>query len=285
VFGIRPVEGRFFDERDHAAAEPVALVNEAFARGVFGHTKVVGQTVGIVAGFQDRPRRIVGVVGNTKAASGTNWTRGLTALGRDTAPMLFTPASQTSATLVRSTHGSFAMTWSIRTGAARPGLERDVEEALRGVDPGLPFVSFEAMDAVVARDVDIPRLMASLLAAFAGLAVLLAAVGLYGLITYSSSQRIREVGIRMAFGATTVRVLRQFLKEGLAITGIGLVLGAIGAVLSTDLLAAYLFGVDPLDSWTFAAVAILMLGTALLACLVPAVRAARIDPVRALRTE
>jgi predicted permease len=283
LFGVRQVAGRLFDDRDRAGAEPVAIVNAALARAYFGGVNVVGRTIAIDRGFQDPPRRIVGVIGDVKAASGTGWTNGLTALGMETAPMLFTPAGQSSGTLIRSTHGAFAMTWSIRTNGPRPGVERDVEQALRAVDARLPFIRFESMDAVIARDVDLPRLLASLLAAFAALAMTLAALGLYGLMAYSSSQRRRDTAIRIAFGATTLRVLRQFMQEGLAVASVGMAAGIIGAALSTSVLAAYLFGVRPLDWSTYAIVAGVLLATAALACLVPALRAARTDPIRALR--
>jgi predicted permease len=284
VFGIRRVAGRFFDERDRAAGEPVAIVNEALARAFFGRVNVVGQTIAIVGAFQDPPRRIVGVVGNVKAASDTDWTRGFTGLGADTAPMLFTPAGQGSPTLIRGTHGAYAMTWSIRTAGPRPGLEGDVRDALRQIDPRLPFIGFEPMAAVVARDLDVPRFLTTLLATFAALAASLAAIGLYGLMAYASSQRVREIGIRMAFGANGGRVLRQFLREGLAVAAVGLVAGSLGAALLTNAIGAYLFGVTPLDGSTYLAAVALLLATASVASLFPALRAARTDPVRALNT-
>ena len=285
VFGIRRIEGRLFDERDDSAGEPVAVVNEALARAFFGSVNVVGQTIAVIAAFQDPPRRIVGVVGDVKAASDIGGIRGITALGAGSAPMLFTPAGQSSGTLIRGTHGAYAMTWSIRTDGARPALEREIEEALRAVDPRLPFVGFETMSAVIARDLDVPRFLTSLLAAFAGLAVTLAAVGLYGLMAYVSSHRVREVGIRMAFGASAARVLGQFMKEGLAIAFAGLAIGAVGAALLTNVIAGYLFGVTALDPSTYASVILLLTATAATASFVPALRAARIDPVRALKTQ
>ncbi len=284
LFGIRRLEGRLFDERDRAGSEPVAIVNEALARAYFGRLNVVGETIAIIPVFQDPPRRIVGVVDDVKARTGTDWVRGLTALDAGTAPMIFTPAGQGSSTLVRGTHDTFAMTWSIRTDGSRPGLEREVQDVIRAVDPRLPFISFEPMSAVVARDLDTQRLLATLLATFAGLAAALAAIGLYGVMSYASSQRVREVGIRIAFGATTGRVLRHFMREGLAVAALGVALGALGATVVTNALAAYLFGVTRLDASTYAAVIVLLLVTAAGASFVPAMRAARINPVRALRT-
>ena len=285
VFGVRRVQGRFFDERDHSAGEPVAIVNEALARAFFGSVNVIGLTIAVIDTYQDPPRRIVGVVGDVKAASGIGGNRGFTALGSGTSPMLFTPAAQSSATLVRSTHGAFPMTWSIRTDGRRTDLEREIQDALRAVDSRLPFIGFEPMSAVVARDLDVPRFLTTLLALFATLAASLAAIGLYGLMTYAGSQRIREIGIRMAFGANGGRVLRQFLREGLAVAAAGLLVGSLGATLLTNAIAAYLFGVTPLDASTYVAAVALLLATATVASLVPALRAARIDPVRALKTQ
>jgi putative ABC transport system permease protein len=285
VFGIRQLAGRMFDARDHTAAEPVAIVNETLARVYFGRADVVGETIGIFGSFQDPLRRIVGVVADVKALSNTGFNRGVSALGAGAAPMLFTPAAQASATLLRSTHAAFPMTWSIRTDGRRAGLEREIEDALRTIDPRLPFIGFEPMSAVVSRDLDVPRFLTTLLAAFAGLAAALAAIGLYGLMTYAGSQRVREIGIRMAFGANSARVLRHFMREGLAVAATGLAAGTIGAALLTNAIAAYLFGVTPLDAPTFLAALVLLLATAALASFVPAWRAARIDPVRALKAQ
>jgi predicted permease len=287
VFGIQQVAGRLFDDGDRDGAEPVAVVNEAFARAYFGRSDVVGETVRLLDVFQDPPRRIVGVVADVKAASGTGLSRGFafSALGLSTAPMLFTPAGQASATLVRGAHEAFAMTWSIQTSGASRGLEREIQLALHAADPRLPFITVEPMSDVVSHDLDIPRFLTTLLAAFAMVAALLAAVGLYGVMASAGSQRVREIGIRMAFGASALRVLRGFMQEGLLVAVAGLGAGIVGAMLLTDLMAAYLFGVTPLDAPTFAAAAVLLLVTAACASLAPAVRAARIDPVRALKTE
>ena len=177
------------------------------------------------------------------------------------------------------------MTWSIKTDRPGPEIERELQDAVRAVDPRLAFVTFEPMDAVIARDLDIPRFVANLLAAFAGLAIVLAGIGLYGLMTYAATQRTREVGIRMALGATGARILRRFMAEGLAIAGVGLLLGIVGAAYLTRVLVVLLFGVTPLDAATFAAVGVVLLTIAALATLIPAARAARISPIQALRLQ
>jgi putative ABC transport system permease protein len=141
------------------------------------------------------------------------------------------------------------------------------------------------MNAVITRDLDIPRLVASLLTSFALLAILLAAVGLYGLMAHSTAQRAREVGIRMTLGATASMVLQRFMSEGLLVAVSGIALGLVGAASISRVLAALLFGVTPLDAATFAGVVLVLFLVAALATLLPAARAARIDPVRALRSD
>ena len=285
LFGISRVEGRLFDDRDRAGGDPVAIVNEALARAFFGRLNVIDETIQLVPVFGDAPRRIVGVVGDVKARSGTGWNPGINALAADTAPMMFVPAGQAPSTLLRGTHGAFAMTWSIKTAARGIDLERALQAAVSAAEPRLPFITFESMTAVIDRDLDLSRFVASLLAAFTALAAILAAIGLYGLMAYSGSRRRREVSIRMALGAGAARVMGQFMTEGLVIAASGLVIGIAGATALTGAITTLLFGVTPLDLSTYAAVAVLLLAIAALASLVPALRAARLNPVTALRGE
>ncbi len=287
VFEIRPLAGRLFDERDSVTAPPVVIVDEAFARGYFGRVDVVGQTISLAFGQdgQDLPRQIVGVVANAKARSGSGWTGGLTALGSGSAPTMFQPAGQAALIVPGGNGRVFNLAWSVRSETARPALQRELQEAVRAVDPRMTFISFEPMDTVIARDLDIPRFAANLFTGFGILAIVLAAIGLYGLMAYAAGQRTREVGIRMALGSTGAGVARRFMAEGLAIAGVGMAVGIAGAALVTRLLAALLVGVTPLDAGTFAAVGILLPTVAAVATMIPAVRAARTNPVRALRAE
>ncbi len=286
VFDIRVLAGRAFDQTDRAGGNPVAIVNEAFARGYFGRTNVVGEAVSLVQGLDNSPRQIVGVVADVKARSGSGWTRGLTALGSDVAPIMYVPAGQaTSVVATRGTQRVWDLTWSFQTHTSTTTLERDIQNAVRGVDARMVFLSFEPMGAVISRDLDVPRLVATLLSGFAMLAIVLAAVGLYGLMAYSTAQRSREIGIRMALGATATLVLRRFLSEGLLVAAVGLGVGVLGAASISRVLGALLFGVTPLDAPTFAGVLALLLVVAALAILVPSTKAARIDPVKALRTD
>jgi putative ABC transport system permease protein len=286
VFDIRRLAGRVFDEADRAGGNPVAIVNEAFARGFFGRTNVVGETISLMQGLQDPPRQIVGVVADVKARSGSGWTRGLTALGAGVAPMMLMPAGQATS-VVASSGGQrvWDLTWSFRADSSHASIEREVQDAVQAVDGRMMFLTFEPMNAVITRDLDIPRLVASLLTSFALLAILLAAVGLYGLMAHSTAQRAREVGIRMTLGATASMVLQRFMSEGLLVAVSGIALGLVGAASISRVLAALLFGVTPLDAATFAGVVLVLFLVAALATLLPAARAARIDPVRALRSD
>ena len=286
VFNIRVLAGRAFDTSDRAGGNPVAIVNESFARGYFGRLNVVGETISLIQNFNDPPRQVVGVIADVKARSGAGWTRGLTALGSDVAPMMIVPAGQAVTVVAnRGRQRVWDLTWSIRTQASRPDLERDMREAVQAIDPRMVFREFEPMTAVVSRDLDVPRLVATLLTGFALLAIVLATIGLYGLMAYAAAQRAREVGIRMALGATAAGVLKRFLSEGLAVATGGLIAGLSGAAAISRVLATLLVGVTPLDVQTFAGVLLMLLVVATLATLVPAFRAARVDPVRALRAD
>ena len=160
-----------------------------------------------------------------------------------------------------------------------------MRQAVRAVDPTLAFIRFETMTSVIRRDLDMQRLLTILLGAFATSAMLLAAVGLYGLIAYAAVRRRKEVGIRMALGATASRVVQSFVREGVTLASIGLVLGLAGAAAVTRLLSSRLFGITPLDVTTFAIAGVTLIAVAMCASLIPASGAARTDPMQALRGE
>ena len=285
VFRIPTHLGRTITEDDRRAGRPVALVNEAFARTFFGRLDVLGQTIQLAPAFEDPPRAIVGVVGNVKARSNAGFSSGLNAAASDTAPAVFVPAAQASETAMRVAHRFFDMKWAVRANGPTGPLEQQVREAVRSVAPTLPFVRFEPMTAVVAQDLDLQRLLSVLLGAFAVAAILLAGVGLYGLIAYAAAQRTREVGIRMALGATAGRVVATLVREGVATAGVGLAAGIAGALFASRVLQSLLFGVSPVDASTFAAVGLAFAGVAAVAAFAPAIRAVRINPVEALRAE
>jgi predicted permease len=283
VFQIDTRAGTTFTD-DHRAGRPlVAVVNEAFARAYFGLPTAIGQTITF---GNDGPREIIGVVADVKGRSGAGFVRSFTlgALGAASAPAVYVPVAQASDAGIQIANRFFDMKWIVR--ASGPGaLEPGMREAVRALDPTLAFIRFESMTSVIRRDLDMQRLLTILLGAFATSAMLLAAVGLYGLIAYAAMRRRKEVGIRMALGATASRVLQSFVGEGVTLAAIGLLLGMAGAAAVTRLLSSRLFGVTPLDLTTFAIAGVTLVAVAILASLIPASSAARTDPMQALRSE
>ena len=284
LFGIPRRAGRAFDERDHARSAPVVVVNEAFARTYFGTTHVLGRVVQLARDLKDPPREIVGVIADVKGRSGSGWTAGLNALASPVAPAMYVPSGQVPDTILQLVHRFFPISWAVRT--SRPGeAVSAVHDVIRSIEPRLPFIRFETMEQIIARDLEMQRFLTTLLAVFAGVSLALATVGIYGLIAYAASQRTQEVGIRMALGATRTTVMGAFLKEGLALAALGVVIGLSVAAFAGRLVRSLVFGVEPLDPLTFAVVgATLVLATGF-ATLMPALRASRIDPLRALRLD
>jgi predicted permease len=284
LFQIATRAGRTFSD-EHTAGRPlVAVVNGAFARTYFGRLDVTGQTITF---GNDGPRTIIGVVADVKGRSNAGFVRNLTlgALGAASSPAVYVPVAQAPDTGVRIANTFFDMKWIVRVSGTATAIEPGMREAVRAVDPTLAFIRFETMTAVIRRDLDMQRLLTILLGAFASSAMLLAAVGLYGLIAYAAVRRRKEVGIRMALGATATRVAQSFVREGVALASIGLVLGLAGAAAVTRLLSSRLFGITPLDLTTFAIAGVTLIAVAMCASLIPASSAARTDPMQALRGE
>ena len=285
AFGIAMRSGRGFDATDRGTARPVAIVNEAFARTYFGRGDVLGQTIQLAPAMNDPAREIVGVVADVKARSNSGFTRGVNALAAETAPAIYVPAAQAPEAAVRIAHGFFPMKWIVKADAPLAQVEQGMRDALRAVDPTLPFIAFEPMSAAIADDLDLQRLLTVLMSAFAAAATLLAAIGLSGLIAYSAARRRREVGVRMALGATGPEIARAFVGEGLLVAGIGAGIGMTGAFFVSRVLAMVLHGVTPLDAATFASAAAVLVLVAAVAALLPAGIAARTDPSQALKAE
>ena len=284
LFGIPLRAGRTFDDRDHARSAAVVVVNEAFARAYFGTTQVLGRVVQLARDLGDPPREIVGVAADVKGVSGSGWTRGLNALASPVAPAMYVPAGQVPDNILQLVHRFFPISWTVRT--SRPGeAVTAVHDVIRSIDPRLPFIRFETMEQVIARDLEMQRFLTTLLGVFAAVSLTLAVVGIYGLVAYAASQRTQEVGIRIALGATRATVLGAFLKEGLSLVALGLAIGLSGAALAGRLVRSLVFGVEPLDPLTFAVVGATLVLVTGLATLVPALHASRTDPLRALRLD
>lgn len=283
VFGIPLREGRVFERRDTATSAPIAVVNEAFALTFFGRQRVVGEYIDMYG--TDPPRQIVGMVANVKARSGAGWTRGLTAMAAPAPPVVYVPVAQISAGALQEVHRYFPMSWAVRTNGEPGNASRDVQRVVQTAAPQLVFWQFNTMEEIIGRDLEHQRFLTTLVTLFAAAAMLLAAVGVYGLATYSVSQRTKEMGIRIAFGATSGDVLRTVITEGVSLAAFGIAAGLVAAVLVSRVLASLVFNIAPHDGVTLLAVSVVLLGVMTIATLVPAVQAARTNPVQAIRTE
>jgi len=265
------IEGRLLDQRDGEDAPPSAVVNQAFVRHFFANEEPIGKrfVAGMGAGGPQAPPQtwtIVGVIGDTKQ-------RGLTG---DIIPEATASALQWP---------RFLMTLVVRTSVDPLSLVSAVRKQVNDLDKDLPLYSLQTMDDVLSAEVASQRFNAGALAGFAGLAALLAAVGIYGVMAYAVAQRTREIGVRMALGARPQTVMGMVLKQGLWLALIGVVLGVGASLALTRLMTSMLFGVKASDPATFVLVAVGLTAVALGACWIPARRATRVDPVIALRYE
>jgi putative ABC transport system permease protein len=177
----------------------------------------------------------------------------------------------------------FQMSWVVRTTSSGPALERQIRDALRSVDPRQPLSRITTMEAIRTAAVDDQRFLFTLLASFGVIGLLLATAGVYGLVSYSAAQRTREFGIRMALGAPRASILRRVLASGALLAVIGVILGAGASLASRQVLSGLVWGVSASDPATFTLVALVLVGVAVLASLIPALRAVKLNPVAALR--
>jgi predicted permease len=270
--------GRGFAEADTSESMPVAVVNEEFVRRFYKDSNVVGLHIGI-GGAR---RQIVGVVGNTRATS--------SGLGGDGSPLpvpfiVYIPASQTPAGLFRLVHTWFTPAWVVRASGPAPGVAAMVRRSVARVDPMLPIAKLERMADVQATALAAQRFMMSLMLGLGGVALLLAAIGIHGLVASTITERTRELGVRLALGATAGQVIRGVVGPGVALAAAGAVAGALGALAGAKLLTTFIWGVAPQDPLTFGGVGGVLLVVAVVASLVPALRILRLDPAKTLRAE
>jgi predicted permease len=262
--------GRVFDERDGAAGPPVALVNETAARSFWPAGDPLGERIRVGASFvSDRifgDREVVGVVADVKSSG----------LERDARPEIYLPFAQQAV-------GS--ATIAVRTGQEPLGLVPAVRERLRRLDAAVPMSDLATMEQRIERSVATRSFTTTLFSSFGMVAVLLAAVGVYGLMASIVAQRRREIGIRLALGAESGQVLRMIVRQALAMTAAGTALGLGAALLLADTIRGLLFGIEPIDRVTFLAVPAVLALSAALASYLPARRASRIEPAQVLRLE
>ena len=260
--------GRYFDEHDDAKAPQVVILNETLAKIAFGSENPIGKQIVFTYNAQEKPREVVGVVSDVHEGE----------LNVADKPAIYTPFAQSPdsffAVVVRS---------DLDQAALRPALERAVHQ----VDPGIVLYQMQTMEDLIAQSpaAVMHRYPAWLVSVFAMSALMLGIVGLYGVMSYLVSQRTREIGVRMALGAPRGKVVRLILGNGIRLAAIGIVAGVAGAVLAGYTFRSVLFGVEPWDIATLLAVAAILAAICGAASYVPALRASRLDPVKALRYE
>ncbi|HYW43783.1 MAG TPA: ABC transporter permease [Bryobacteraceae bacterium] len=267
ALGVPLVKGRYFTDHDSQDSTPVAIVSDGFARRFFPNQEALGKRImQSGSGFGNKWMEIVGVVGNVKYL-------GLTV---DTDAAYYMPFAQT--------YGA-RMFLAVRSSGDAARLAEALRRNIQSIDPGVTLAQIGTMEQALALSVSQPRFDTMLLVLFAGIALLLAAVGVYGLIAYSVAQRTHEIGVRMALGAAQGDVQRMVVRQGASLAAVGIVLGLGGALALTRLLQTMLFGIGITDPLTFAAAPSGLMLVVLLAIYVPALRATRISPVVALRYE
>jgi len=268
VMGVDVLKGRAFDERDDADAPPVLIVNKTFAERVFPGEDALGQRLTFKFTEAMPPFEIVGVVGDEK----------VTSLDARTTPVIYSPVAQ-------GPDGQAALV--VRSGADADSLAIAVRNEVRAIDAEVPVFAAQTMEQLVAnsRATFMRRYPAYLIGVFACVALLLALVGIYGVISYAVTQRTREIAIRVALGAQSGDVMRLVLRHGLLLACVGVAIGVVVALVLSRLMSSMLFGVSAADPSVFGGVSLLLLAVALAACLIPALRASRVDPMVALRYE
>jgi predicted permease len=263
--------GRDITDGDVLSAMPVTIINSARAKKFWPGENPIGKQVGV--GMTRIPTRtIVGVVGDIKQVS----------LREIPDPAMYVPYTQNE---IKTWPSMQAMQYTVRTKADPDSLAGNVREAVHSVDPDLPVANFATLTTLVDSSLTADRFAMLLLGAFGMLALILSAIGMYGVISYSVMQRTPEIGIRIALGARREQILIMVLRQGCRLACAGIAMGLIAALTTTRLMTRFLYGVQPTDPITFAAVSLLLMAVALLACYVPARKAMKVDPMIALRYE
>jgi putative ABC transport system permease protein len=273
TFGIQMAKGRSFTDQDNAASVKVAIVNETFANRYFSGVDPLTQRIlveqlipGVTKLGPPQEWQIIGVYRNTHNGG----------IRGDGFPEIDVPFAQ-------SPWPQASM--AVRTTGDPAEMTRSIEAAVHSVDPNLALASVKTMDQIVSESLVTDRFTTGLYVSFASVALLLAAIGIYGVMAFAVAQRTHEIGLRMALGASQDHVLRLILKEGVLLAVIGLGLGLIGACFVGRAMRGVLYGVGTIDVAAFSAVAVTLFVAALVACYVPASRASKVDPMVALRYE
>ena len=274
---MKLLQGRLFTDGDTSESGLVAVINRAFVRHYLNRLDPIGSTVTI----EHKDWRIIGVVSDVPERNswGNQWGP------IDTFPQVYIPVAQFPDGLFAMANVWFAPVWMVRTHGPISGLPEAMSRALASVDPRVPFSSFRSMEQITGRSVQEQRYRATILTVLAGLATLLAAMGVYGLIAESVTQRTREMGIRIALGASVSKVVQSAARPGILLSAGGVAAGLVLALFATRLLKSLIWGVNTSDPTTFAFVAVLLIAVAASASIIPALRLTHIDPAQTLRDE
>ncbi len=276
TLGVPILAGRSIDVSDAHDSAPVAVINEAFAKAYLPDNAVL--THSLAAAGADR--QLIGMVGTVKQRG--SW--GAQAPVDDT-PAIYVPVSQIDGEFLKLVHTWFAPAWIVRV-AGEPGEAiPDIERALEAVDPLLPLASTRLASELQNDGIALQRFTAILVSALAAVAVVLASLGIYGLVASTVAEKRREIGIRLALGARAAHAVRIAALPSIRLSAVGAVLGVGGALAAGSTLRAMLWGVAPNDPWTYGGVTMGLVAAAAIASLIPAARAARVDPAQTLRVE
>ena len=279
VFKVPVLRGRNFTERDNGSAPGVVIINEAMARQFWpkgdplNDRIVIGPGMGPV--FAEPPRQVIGVVGNTRDGG----------LNQDPGPTMYIPVAQMPDKVTELNSRIAPLWWIVRTRMEPHTLAAAVTNAIRESTGGLPVAHIRTMDDIVVLTTSRERFNMLLLTVFGASALLMAAIGIYGLMAYSVQQRTQELGVRMALGAQAGNIRNMVIRQGMLLAAIGLVVGIAGAFWLTKFLTGFLFGVKTWDPMAFILTPILLSAVALAAVWLPARKATRVDPMSALRFE
>jgi predicted permease len=279
VFRIPVLSGRSFQDQDNSAGERVVVITDSMAKEYWPKGDALGALITIGKGigpeFEEPPRQIVGIVGDVHQD----------ALNRPPNQLMYVPLAQVNDAIIALNNRITPMTWVVRTKLPPFSLSADIQRELREASGGLPVAHIRGMQQVVGESTARNDFYMTLLTIFAGVALVLAAIGVYGLMAYSVQQRTQELGVRMALGASPQQVRRMVVIQGMRLALVGVVLGVASALALTRLMSSLLFGVKPWDPAMIVLVAALLSAVTLLATYLPARRASRVDPVVALHYE
>jgi putative ABC transport system permease protein len=279
VFRIPLLRGRTFTERDDTGSDRVVVITEAMAKKFWPKGDAVGARITIGHGlgpeFEEPPRQVIGIVADTRDAG----------LDSDPRPMMFVPEPQVVNGITTLESRVLPINWVIRTKVAPFSLSADLQRELRVATGGLPVAHIRTMDQVMGESTARSDFNTTLLSIFAGVALLLAAIGIYGLMAYSVQQRTQEIGIRMALGASPANVRKMVVLQGMRLAAIGVVIGVAAALGLTRFMAGLIYGVKTWDPIVFISVAALLSTVSWFATYIPARRASRVDPTVSLRYE